>query len=187
MKVIASRWVKAKLTTRTSWPTSWQLVVQKVGLWHTTPQLVVQLDGCWVHWANKLASLLGSGLTRAQHLDMSRCSDLVSRDVNETFMSEIETRRPKNCPRRDRDNLKQYLSSHNLDAIDHYHGCFINSYNTLVPGIWYRPNLKNIIVGLCAVCIIHESIIVNSIQSSCWSLDMKISPRSDTPHILYLV
>ena len=108
-----------------------------------------------------------------------------SRDVNETFMSETETRRPKNCPRRDRYNLKQYLSSHNLDAIDHHHGCFLNSYNTLVPCIWY--NLKNIIVDLCAVCIIHESIIVNSIQSSCWSLDMKISSRSDTWHILYLV
>lgn len=97
------------------------------------------------------------------------------RDETETFDFLFETRPrrdvPKSCPRRDRDNLKQYLSSHNLDAIDHHHGCFINSYNTLVPCIWYNGyNLKDIIVGLCAVCIINESIIVNSIQSSCWSL-----------------
>ena len=131
--------------------------------------------------------------TRPRHLtlhprrerDETFTKTLRDRDVRFFVRDETETRCPKNFPRRDRDNLKQYLSSHNFDAIDHHHhGCFINSYNTLVPCIWY--NLKNIIVGLCAVCIIHESI-VNSIQSSCWSLDMKISPRSDTSHILYLV
>ena len=106
------------------------------------------------------------------------------RDVRFSVRNETETRRPPNFPRRDRDNLKQYLSSHNLDAADHQHGCFINSYNTLAPCKWYNP--QNIIVGLCAVCIIYESI-VNSIQSSCWSLNMKISLGSDTSHILYLV
>ena len=106
------------------------------------------------------------------------------RDVVFFVLDETETRRPKNCPRRDRDNLKQYLSSHDLDAIDHHHGCFLNSFNILVPCIWY--NLKNIIVDLCAVCVIHESIIVNSIQSSCWSLDMKIYSRSDTHDTSYI-
>ena len=42
---------------------------------------------------------------------------LRDRDVRFFARDETETRRPKYVPRRDRDNLKQSLSSHNLDAL----------------------------------------------------------------------
>jgi len=54
-----------------------------------------------------------------------------ARDVNETFMPVTETfniaSEMRRSPTLYRDNLKQSLSSNNVDAIDHHHSSFNNS------------------------------------------------------------